>query len=163
MLKQSIILVLFLLISLSLFAQEQSRIHRLGVSGAYRNDKEEMSGAEISYQLYLKGIRRLEVDFGWLSSSSFDVLQWTGIYQWRLIRKGGFNFYMGPGAGIGYANYGYGEDKFYGVLVGDIGIDYTFGLPIQIGLDYRPEWSLLQNHIGNELDHQINLAIRLAF
>lgn len=163
MLKEFIFLVFILIISLSLLSQDESRIHRLGISGVYSNDTKTIGGAEISYQLYLKGIRRLEVDFGWLSSTSWDVLQCTGIYQWRLIRKGGFNFYMGPGAGIGYANYGYGEDKLYGILVGDIGIDYTFKFPIQIGLDYRPEWSLLQDKIGNELNHQINFAVRLAF
>jgi hypothetical protein len=107
-------------------------------------------------------MRRFEADFGVLSSMEWDLFQFTGIYQWRLIRKGGFTFYTGPGLGVGYANYGYGEDKFYGVLAANIGIDYTFKIPLQIGFDWRPEYSVL-NEINNDLTSQIGLAIRLAF
>ena len=159
----SAVLVLFCLLSISgtkLYAQE--RIHRFGLRGIYQNDQQQMWGTEISYQVYLEGKRRIENNFGFISGTTWDVFQYTGIYQWQLIRKGGFSFYTGPGLGIGYANYGYAEDKFYGVLAANAGIDYTFRLPFQIAIDYRPEYSIL-NKVGNDIGHQFALAIRLAF
>ncbi len=142
--------------------QENKRIHRLGVRGAYKIDNYDLWGAEASYQLYLKGIRRLEIDLGSMSSSTWDILQATFIYQWCFLEVGGLTFYGGPGAGIGYANYGYAEDKFYGVVAANIGIDYTFRLPIQLAVDYRPEYSAWQQ-VGKELTNQLAFAVRLAF
>ena len=163
MFRVFLISVISLFISLQVFTQEDIRVHRFGVSGVYANDKEQMGGAEISYQHYIKGIRRMEYDFAWLSATTWDILQITAVYQWRLIRKGGFNFYTGPGLGIGYANYGYGEDLFYGAVVADIGVDYTFKWPFQIGLKYRPGWSKAREKIGNDIEHQVSFALRLAF
>jgi len=158
-----LISVIGLLLTLQSFAQVDIRKHRLGVSGVYSNNKEQMGGAEISYQNYIKGIRRVEYDFAFLSATSWDVLQFTVVYQWRLIRKGRFNFYTGPGLGLGYANYGYGEDQFYGAVVADIGVDYTFKWPLQIGFAYRPGWSKAREKIGNDIEHQLSFALRLAF
>jgi hypothetical protein len=160
--RHMLFLVLVLIIDLPLSAQENERIHRLGVRGAYKSDNVDMWGAEASYQLYLKGIRRLEMDFGTMSSSTWDILQATVIYQWCFLEIGGLTLYAGPGLGIGYASYGYAEDEFFGVIAGNIGIDYTFKFPIQLALDYRPEYSAWQQ-VGKELTNQVAFAVRLAF
>ena len=97
-----------------------------------------------------------------MSSTSWTIFQATFIYQWRLIRAGGFSAYTGPGAGFGYGDYGYAEGDFYGVLAANVGVDYTFKWPIQIALDYRPEYSAWQDE-GKELTNQLAFAIRLAF
>ena len=162
LLRYLLLLLLTTIIHHSLDAQEVKRIHRLGVRGAYESDQVDMWGAEASYQLYLKGIRRLEMDFGTMSSSTWDILQATVIYQWCFLQVGGLTLYAGPGAGIGYANYGYGEDKFFGVIAGNVGIDYTFKFPIQLALDYRPEYSAWQQ-VGKEVTNQVAFAVRLAF
>lgn len=155
---------LFSLLCFSAFTQDEDpRIHRFGVSGVYSNSADQQWGAEISYQIYLKGIRRLEIDFGSLSGTSWDIFQFTGVYQWRLIRKGGFNFYTGPGLGVGYANYGYGEDKFYFAVVGDIGVDYTFRFPIQLGFNYRPGWTTINDDLDIGITNRYGFAIRFAF
>lgn len=156
------IVVLFLLISVQAYSQEDKRIHRAGLRAAYKSDDVDMWGAEFSYQVYLKGIRRLEVDLGTMSSSTWTIFQATFIYQWQLIRAGGFSFYAGPGAGFGYADYGYAEGKFYGVLAANVGVDYTFKFPIQLAVDYRPEYSAWQE-VGAELTNQVAFAVRLAF
>jgi len=158
-----IFIALITLFCYGAFAQDDPRIHRVGLSGVYSNDQEQLWGAEFSYQIYLKGIRRLEMNLGWLNGSSWDVTQLIAVYQWRLIRKGGFNFYTGPGLGVGYASYGYGDGSVYGIVAADIGVDYTFKIPLQIGLAYRPEYSLAKEKIGNDINHQIRFAIRLAF
>ncbi len=157
-----VFLLLLIIMQFPLIGQENQRIHRLGVRGAYKNDKVDMWGAEASYQLYMKGIRRLEMDFGAMSSSSWDILQATVIYQWCFLQTGGLTLYAGPGAGIGYASYGYAEDEFFGVIAGNVGVDYTFKFPLQVALDYRPEYSAWQQ-VGKELTNQVAFAVRLAF
>lgn len=156
----ALLFIVFFTINLS--GQERERINRLGVRASYKNDGVSYYGAEISYQIYLKGIRRLEVGIGGMSSNTWDIWQNTYIYQWCLFEKGGFTFYTGPGAGFGFASYGYGELDFYGVLAADIGIDYTFRWPFQIAIDYRPELSAWQEQ-GNDFSNQLAFAIRLAF
>lgn len=160
--KTIIITFFSLFITCAVLSQDVERIHRFGVRGVFKSDNAEYWGGEFSYQSYLKGIRRLEFNFGSFNTMDANLLQFTGIYQWRLIRKGGFNFYTGPGLGVGYAIYGYGDDKFYGVLAANFGIDYTFRLPFQIGLDWRPEYSVL-NEYRDDISNQFGLAIRLAF
>jgi hypothetical protein len=162
MLKNLLILAFGLMISGSIVSQEVERIHRVGLRGVYRNDPNTFWGAEFSYQIKLKGMRRLEMDMGWLESTSWDLFQITGIYQWQLIRKGGFSFYTGPGLGFGYAGYGYGEDRLYGLVAANVGVDYTFRLPLQIAIDWRPEYSIL-NQIDDDITNQFGFAIRLAF
>lgn len=160
--KTIIIFFFSLFISCAVFSQDIERIHRVGLRSVYQNNQNGDWGAEFSYQVYLKGIRRIEADFGFVNSIEWDLFQFTGIYQWMLVRKGGFSFYTGPGLGFGYANYGYGEDKFYSVLAANVGIDYTFKIPLQIGLDWRPEYSIL-NEIDSDFANQFGLALRLAF
>lgn len=121
-----------------------------------------MWGAELSYQVYLKGIRRLEIDLGSMTSTAWSIFQTTFIYQWCFLQKGGFTMYGGPGAGFGYADYGYGEGQFFGVLAVNVGMDYTFNFPLQLAIDYRPEYSAWQE-VGNEVTNQVAFAIRLAF
>lgn len=142
--------------------QEVKRIHRFGVRASYKSDEVDLWGAELSYQIYLKGMRRLEVGLGGMSSNTWNILQATFIYQWCFVEVGGLSIYAGPGAGIGYALYGYGDDKFYGVVAANLGIDYTFRFPIQIALDYRPEYSAWQE-VGYDLTNQVAFAVRLAF
>lgn len=147
------------------FAQDTEamrRLNRFGVRASYKNDQVDLWGAEASYQIYLKGIRRLEIGVGGMSSNTWNIFQTTFIYQWCLVEVGGLTMYAGPGAGIGYALYGYGEDKFYGVAAANVGIDYTFRWPFQIAVDYRPEYSAWQK-VGKELTNQVAIAVRLAF
>ena len=158
-----LLLAFLFMFSAQLTAQDDlKRIHRFGVRGSYKIDEVDLWGAEFSYQIYLKGIRRLEVGLGGMSSNTWDIFQNTYIYQWCFVQVGGLTLYAGPGLGIGYANYGYGEDKFFGVVAADIGIDYTFRLPLQLAVDYRPEYSAWQE-VGNEFTNQVSFAIRLAF
>lgn len=156
------VVLLVVVFSGQCIAQEDKRLHRFGLRASYKMDEVDLWGAEFSYQVNLKGMRRLEIGMGGMSSNTWDIFQLTFIYQWRLIRKGGFSAYTGPGAGLGYANYGYGDDNFYGIICADFGVDYTFKFPIQLAVDYRPEYSAWQD-VGKELTNQVAIAVRLAF
>lgn len=162
MIKSLLIFVFSILLSCAVYSQDVERMHRVGVRAIYLDRDDHYWGGEFSYQIKLKGMRRLEMGFGWLSETSWSLTELTGIYQWQLIRKGGFSFYTGPGFSLGYANYGYGSDKFYGVIVGNVGVDYTFRLPLQIAVDWRPGY-ILWDELDNNFSNQIGLALRLAF
>ena len=100
------------------------------------------NSAEISYQHPLGNANRLEADLGWGSSG----LSLTGVYQWVWNLSDladGFNWYAGVGGGIGSYNFDYLTDKnktkvtTLGVL-GQIGLEYQFEIPLTVSVDYRP-------------------------
>ena len=88
-------------------------------------------GGEASYQHSL-GSNMLQADVG--------LFGWWGIeaavtYNWLFpIGAGNWNWYAGVGGGAGFSWWGYG---FFGAA-GMLGIEYNFGIPLQLSLDYRP-------------------------
>lgn len=135
---KKIILTLALVVSLvgTLLAQADNKAIgvRLGSGFGY--------GAEISYQQPLSKANRLEVDLG-LNSWGFGL---NGVYQWVWDLSDladGFNWYAGVGAGIGSYNFKFNSfpnnpsNLSVGVL-GQVGIEYKFEIPLTISLDYRP-------------------------
>ena len=109
-------------------------------------------GAEASYQRGLGGINRLELDLGFRDYDHYDTAQLTGLIQWVWKVQGGFNGYAGFGAGFGsyhvgdrHFDNGNGNDDDYkrngafGLVAGNIGVEYLFNFPLQVSIDFRPE------------------------
>ena len=90
--------------------------------------------AEVSYQHPFGNSNRLEIDLGFGLQSNY--IHANGVYQWVWDLSAlapGFNWYAGVGAGVGFAS------KVFQVgVVGDIGIEYNFNIPLQLALDWRP-------------------------
>ncbi len=123
-------------------------------------------GGEISYQRGLSDNNRLELDLGWRNSNYVDAFKLSGIYQWVWNIDGGFNWYAGPGAGIGNWSTDYKGFKDNGTFVfigGDIGIEYLFDIPLQLSLDFRPEFYLSDGYRTNNYGSDIALGIRYRF
>lgn len=136
--KKSFLLVaLFLGISTMAFAQPRA----LGVRFGWN--------VEASYQHTL-GNNFIEVDAGLIGYGS--GFQASGVYDFVIASpnwtKGEWNFYAGPGVGVGYRwhdhsyyndwySYGWSSSVIFG-LVGQVGLDYTFPFNLQLALDYRP-------------------------
>ncbi|MFT3752908.1 MAG: hypothetical protein QM800_08525 [Paludibacter sp.] len=101
----------------------------------------EAHGGEISFQSALSRSNRLELDLGfnnWYEryhgyGPGFEL---TGVYQWvwglNQIATG-LNFYAGLGGTIGTYNPNFGLG-----VVGQLGLEYNFNIPLQISLDWRP-------------------------
>ena len=81
------------------------------------------NGAEVSYQHYLGGSNFIEADLGFMSNG----FRLTGIYDFDLGSAGNFNFYVGPGASLGFVNGtdGNGNAKTYfsAAVVGQVGAE----------------------------------------
>ena len=101
----------------------------------------EAQGGEISFQAPLGRANRLELDLGfnnWYEryygyGPGFEL---TGVYQWvwglNQIATG-LNWYLGLGGTVGTYNPDFGLG-----IVGQVGLEYNFKIPLQISLDWRP-------------------------
>lgn len=124
-------------------------------------------GGEISYQRGLSKDNRLELDLGWRNSNHTDAIHLAGLYQWVWNIDKGFNWYAGAGGGL--ASYSWDapagfDDNFTTVFAaGDIGIEYNFDVPIQLSLDFRPEFNLSNNAGFDSYGSDIALGVRYRF
>jgi hypothetical protein len=135
-------------------------------------------GGELNYQMGMGEANRLEIGLGfssyhdnsryygypynrnyWTNHTSFGVY---GAYQWYWnispsFARGGFNWYVGPGAGVGFwsntTEYpDHSDDNNSGINIGvggQIGIEYDFnvlGAPLVLDIDYRPTIIGLSNN-----------------
>lgn len=79
----------------------------------------------------------------WSSWGRADV---TMMFDWILNIHGGWNFYIGPGAGLSYyysPHYDYDGHRLGVNVGGQLGFEYQFGIPLNISLDWRPMWNVL--------------------
>lgn len=129
---------------------------RLGDSSAF--------GTEISYQRALKNNNRLELDLGWRNSNEYEAFKLVGLHQWVYPLDGAFNWYVGAGGGIasfdGKATSKGTNDTGF-LIAGDIGIEYGFKIPLQLALDFKPEFGF--NDFTDNLEFDIALGIRYQF
>lgn len=124
-------------------------------------------GAEISYQRALSEDNRLELDLGWRDGNNYDGFKLAGLYQWVMPLDQSFNWYVGAGGGIGSFSIdapGTDVTDTFFFAAGDIGIEYSFEIPLLISLDFRPEIGFGDDiYDNNDLDFDIALGIRYQF
>jgi opacity protein-like surface antigen len=155
--------MLVLIISASSFSQDISN-YAIGV----RFGDNDGFGAEVTYQHRLGYHERLEVDFGYRDYRNFDAFKLTGVHQWVWNIVGGFNWYVGVGAGIGSWSYHNGhagddEDGLFANVVGNLGLEYSFyNAPLLVSLDFRPEQSITGNY-GEDTDLDLAVSFRYQF
>ena len=95
-------------------------------------------GFEASYQHTMKGADFLEADLGLFTYA----LNGAVVYNFMIAQpawtdRGEWGFYAGPGGavGIGVLN---GTGGFNLSAAGQVGLEYTFWLPLQLSVDIRP-------------------------
>ena len=123
-------------------------------------------GTEVNYQRGIGDNNRLEFGLGWRSNRDVDAFKLTGLYQWVWNIDGGFNWYAGPGGGLGSIDFD--DDRFPGAdnetfifAAGTVGIEYNFDIPLLLSLDFRPELGF--GDYRDDLDFDIGLGIRYQF
>lgn len=159
---KKVILILMLCCSFGIIRAQSSATHALGI----RLGGSDGAGAEISYQQFIGGNNRIEADLGFFDDGWKDGFKFTLLYQWVGNIDGGLNWYVGLGGSIGGWNVdefnpGHDEesDGFFLDFDGDLGIEYNFPIPIQLSLDLRPEFGL----INDDFDMGFGLGIRYTF
>jgi hypothetical protein len=152
----------FVFILFAYFGMAQETNHALGL----RLGGGDGFGTSISYQHGLTDLNRLEFDLGMHSGHDYNSWGLAGIYQWVWDIEKGFSWYAGAGGRLGSWNWesSYTGSKNGGMFlsaVGNVGIEYTFPIKIQVSLDARPEFGLINN--GEAFGNSIALSVRYRF
>jgi hypothetical protein len=94
----------------------------------------------------------------------------TGVYDWVFPinswqHKGKWNWYVGPGAGLGFV---FGDNIHVPVTLdigGQIGVEYQFWFPLNLSLDYRPMINVLgfRDNIWWRSFYGVALGVRYRF
>lgn len=120
---------------------------------------------EISYQHRLAEQRRIEIDIGFRNQSNKNDIKLTVLHQWVWNISGAFDFFAGAGAGIGsWYNKNDStdvDDGFFMNIDGNAGVEYDFSIPLQIALDFRPEFEVFGYY--NDADLNFALSLRYQF
>lgn len=125
-------------------------------------------GTEISYQQYIAGPNRMELNLGFFDSQWIDGFKLTGLFEWVHPMADGFYWYAGVGAGVGNRDWNDGhpffddDDDSEGIFMDAdalLGIEYNFPIPLQLSLDLRPEIGL----INDDFDMGFGLGVRYVF
>ncbi len=162
MTKRILFIAAFILASISTIQSQEISKNAIGV----RFGDNDGFGAEVSYQRGLNNGNRLEFDLGWRDFDAGNAIKLTGLYQWVFNLDKGFNWYVGPGGGIGIVDFdndlpgGDSSDSYF-FIAGDIGIEYDFDIPLLISLDLRPEIGF--GDFNDDLDLDIGLGVRYQF
>lgn len=153
------LLILSILAACFFSTQAQVNPHaiglRLGTGGQF-------FGGEFSYQHGMGAANRLELDLGFGGNSDNNNFYVAGTYQWDWNLTEGLNWFVGPGATLGFQNYD-NDGRFNLGIGGQIGLEYDFqtlGAPILVSLDTRPMWNFI-GHTG--MDWGLALGVRYVW
>lgn len=108
--------------------------------------------AEVSYQHTTHAGQMIDLTAGtsnyFLTSGYAEV---ACMYDWVFNIAGSWNWYVGPGVGVGYYWHGYADGYSHlRLAVGaQIGVEYQFRIPLNISLDWRPMYNLMFLHRTN--------------
>lgn len=160
--KKYTFIITLLLLSATVYSQT-SATRALGVRFGGGDGVE----AEISFQNYIGGNNRLEFDLGLFNDDWNDGFKFTLMYHWVGNIEGGLNWYIGAGGSVGVLdvnenNNNWDKDYNDGMFLsanGQLGIEYNFPIPLQISLDARPEFGL----INDDFDFGYGLGVRYTF
>jgi len=141
-------ILLFLFIAVGILSIAQVNPHAIGLRFGGDGD---VNGAEFSYHHGIGDANRLELDLGFGANKNHSRMFLAGIYHWDWNITGGLNWYVGPGASVGFYTYD-GNDSYINIaLGGQIGLEYDFnalGAPLLLSLDGRPMWDFLGDNAG---------------
>lgn len=156
---KKVVFVFAALFALGLSARAQHALGvRLGGGTSY-------GGAELSYQLPVTDMNRIEFDLGWNYYGKWSNANLAAVFHWKWNIVDNLDWYVGPGAmfsvyNIAAKQIAEGEHRFGLGIGGQIGLQYTFNIPLQLSLDARPIW----NFIGYAKDWgSFALGIRYVF
>ena len=152
------LLIIAALLSFSVFASAQHKA--LGVRIGH--------GIDLSYETIISGADFMEFELG-LDSYEGQAFHVDGIYNIMISEPdwtsaGKWGFYGGPGAGIAlYNDPDLKASSVYAGIVGNLGLEYTFNIPLQLSLDVRPRLMFGNGGVWSEGILSFGLGVRYAF
>lgn len=111
--------------------------------------------AEFSYQHGFGSTNMLDCTIGAYGYAFRRIgIQAIVVYDWIFNIEGGFNFYVGPGGGAGFNFIRRAPVVHIG---GQVGVEYQFGIPLNLSFDYRPMFNAL-GFLDHEWGSWVNLS-----
>ena len=100
-------------------------------------------GVDVSYENFAGEQDFLEFELGMDNVFNSNAFHLDGIYNFMITRPdwsayGQWGVYAGPGASVAVWDNGEGDNVVYAGLLGNVGIEYVFDIPLQISLSLRP-------------------------
>ncbi len=144
---KKIILTLALVVSFSTALLAQAEGSTIGLRFGYPT--------EVSYQKGLNSTNRLELGAGFSSYYYYTTFSVSGVYQWVKDLSSladNLAWYYGGGASIGFEKSIYSKAYTPVTLLGQIGIQYDFNIPLRLSLDWRPGFQFLGYSNGLKYD-----------
>ncbi|HON53830.1 MAG TPA: hypothetical protein PLS12_11525, partial [Bacteroidales bacterium] len=109
---KKIVTIVTVIMSLSVSTFGQVNPHAIGLRlGGDGN----VNGAEFSYQHGMGEANRLEFDLGFRGNKNYNSMYVSGVYQWDWNLTSGLNWYVGPGAALGFYNWDDGNTSSSGL------------------------------------------------
>jgi len=144
---RKVIVFLVLILSAIFYTQAQVEPHAIGIRFGGNGD---INGGEFSYQHGLGNHNRFEFDLGFSGNKTDDNMFLAGIYHWDMNISNGLNWFIGPGAVLGFHSTKVYDDYYSIGLGGQIGIEYNFNnqAPFLISIDARPMWDFVGSDRG---------------
>lgn len=118
----------------------------------------------LNFKTFLSNANALDFNLSFRNHDDNKIFRLTGLYEVHnnINNAPGLKWYYGVGASIGSRRYRKEDDNLYLAAVGVLGLDYKFtDAPINLALDWRPEFELTPNTDVNGGD--VGLAIRFTF
>lgn len=121
---------------------------------------------EFSYQHGL-GSNMLDCTAGLGIGPNHFTINATVVYDWVFNIQGGWNWYVGPGLGLGFGVYNRMDATpkipLRLSVGGQIGVEYQFGIPLNISLDYRPMLNVFGFANGYDYGSFFGIALGLRY
>lgn len=122
------------------------------------------SGVDLSYEHYVSN-DFLEFELGLHSyKGGFHV---DGVYNFVIAEPdwtaGSWEFYGGPGASVALLNVEKQGNLVYAGILGNLGLGYTFNIPLQLSLDIRPRIMFGDGGVRSDNIFTFGLGVRYAF
>ena len=131
--------IILVLVAVVMGSMAMAQSNAIGIRFNYGDGSR--TGYELSWQHGL-GANRMELDLGTIVGDNGMGFNLTGTYLWNGTFTGGFGWFAGVGAQVGFWNFDNGG--FALALVGQAGLEYKFSaIPLQITLDLRPTFNFL--------------------
>ncbi|MFT7155795.1 MAG: hypothetical protein ACI8Q1_000798 [Parvicella sp.] len=141
-----IAMIFCLFCSLGITTQAQVNPHAIGLRFGGNGNT---NGAQVTYQHGVSSINRFELDLGFRGRKYYSDMFVSGTYQWVWNITDNLNWYIGPGAALGFYDWDDGKTRSSGInlgIGGQIGIEYDFnplGAPILVSIDSRPMFDFI--------------------
>ena len=122
-------------------------------------------GVDLSYEHNVSSADFLEFELGLDDGFHGDAFHVDGVYNFMIAQPnwtaGTWGFYGGPGASV--AMYNGDNNTLYAGIVGNLGLEYTFNIPLQLSLDVRPRLMFGDGGVWSDGIFTFGLGIRYAF